>query len=60
MEPQNNERINLQKAINAHEEALHALADVVDHTPDPVYEEMMQAVQRNLEGLRGRAAQAEP
>ncbi len=60
MEPQNNERINLQKAINAHEEALHALADVMDHTPDPVYSEMLGNVQRNLDGLKARAAQAEP
>ncbi|HEX8361921.1 MAG TPA: hypothetical protein VF613_17510 [Longimicrobium sp.] len=60
MEPQNNERINLQKAINAHEEVLHALADVIDHTPDPIYTEMLQNIERNLVGLRARAAQAAP
>lgn len=60
MEPQNNERINLQKAINAHVEAEAALADVMDHTPDPLYTEMLQNVRRNLEGLRARAAQANP
>jgi hypothetical protein len=60
MEPQNNERINLQKAINVHVEAEAALADVINHTPDPLYTEMLQNVRRNLEGLRTRAAQAEP
>jgi len=60
MEPQENQRINLQKAINAHLEAQAALVDVIDHTPDPVYTEMLQNVERNLEGLRAMAARAEP
>lgn len=59
MEPQNNQRINLQKAINAHEEAKAALIDVIGHTPDPIYTEMLQNVQRNIDALKGRAAQTE-
>jgi hypothetical protein len=56
MEPQENQRINLQKAINAHVEAQSALVDVIDHTPDPAYTEMLRNVERNLEGLRAMAA----
>ena len=60
MEPQENQRINLQKAINAHVEAQAALVDVIDHTPDPAYAEMLRSVERNLEGLRAIAARTGP
>ena len=60
MEPQENQKVNLQKAINAHEEARAALADVIDHTPDPIYTEMLAAVVRNLETLRNQAAMTLP
>ena len=60
MEPQNNQKVNLQKAINAHEDAQAALADVIAHTPDPVYTEMLNSIIRNLETLRGQAAMTPP
>lgn len=60
MEPQNNHKVNLQKAINSHEEARAALADVIDHTPDPVYVEMLRNVERNLDALRAHAATTPP
>lgn len=56
MEPQSNQKVNLQKAINSHEEARAALADVIDHTPNPIYMEMLKNVERNLEALRAHAA----
>ena len=60
MEPQENHKVNLQKAINSHEEAKAALIDVIGHTPEPVYHEMLDNVQRNLDALRAAAARAEP
>ncbi len=60
MEPQDNQRINLQKAINAHVEAQSALIDVIDHTPDPLYSELLQNLERNLEALRAAATRTEP
>jgi hypothetical protein len=60
MEPQDNHRINLQKAINAHEEARAALGDVIDHTPDPIFGDMLRNVEQNLAALRAAAARTEP
>lgn len=60
MEPQENHKVNLQKAINSHEEAKAALIDVIGHTPEPVYHEMLDNVQRNLDALRAAAARTEP
>ena len=60
MEPQDNHKVNLQKAINAHEEARAALADVIAHSPEPVFSEMLVNVERNIDALRNRAAQTAP
>jgi hypothetical protein len=60
MEPQESQRVNLQKAINSHEEAKAALIDVIGHTPEPIYEQMLESVQRNLDALRAAAARTEP
>lgn len=59
MEPQENHKVNLQKAINSHEEAKAALIDVIGHTPEPVFHEMLDNVQRNLDALRAAAARTE-
>jgi hypothetical protein len=60
MEPQDNLKVNLQKAINTHEDAMAAVADVLDHSPDPVYAEMLETLKRNVERLRAQAAQTPP
>ena len=60
MEPQENHKVNLQKAINAHEEARAALADVLDLTPDPAFTEMLRNIERNLDALRSHASRASP
>jgi hypothetical protein len=60
MEPQDNLKVNLQKAINTHEDAMAAVADVLAHSPDPVYSEMLESLKRNVEMLRAQAAQTPP
>jgi uncharacterized protein (DUF433 family) len=60
MEPQDNLKVNLQKAINTHEDAMAAVADVLDHSPDPVYSEMLETLKRNVEMLRAQAARTPP
>jgi uncharacterized protein (DUF433 family) len=60
MEPQDNLKVNLQKAINTHEDAMAAVADVLDHSPDPVYAEMLETLKRNVEMLRAQAARTPP
>lgn len=58
MEPQENLKITLQKAISAHEQAEAALADVLNLSSDRRFAEMLERVQANLEGLRAAAATA--
>lgn len=60
MEPQDNLKVNLQKAINTHEDAMSAVADVLDHSQDPVYEEMLRTLERNVEMLRAAAGRTPP
>ena len=52
MEPQDNKKIALQKAISAHEQAAAALADLVD---DARYAGLIARVQANLAELRGES-----
>ena len=52
MEPQDNKKISLQKAISAHEQAEAALADLVD---DARYATLIARVQANLAELRGES-----
>jgi hypothetical protein len=53
MEPQDNKKISLQKAISAHEQAEAALADLVD---DARYATLIARVQANLAELRGESS----
>ena len=53
MEPQDNKKISLQKAISAHEQAEAALADLVD---DARYATLIAGVQANLAELRGESS----
>jgi hypothetical protein len=52
MEPQDNKKIALQKAVSAHEQAAAALADLAD---DARYAAMIARVQANLAELRGES-----
>jgi hypothetical protein len=52
MEPQDNKKIALQKAISAHEQAEAALADLVD---DARYAGLIARVHANLAELRGES-----
>ena len=52
MEPQDNKKIALQKAISAHEQAAAALADLSD---DARYSRMIARVQANVAELRGES-----
>jgi len=52
MEPQDNKKLALQKAVNAHEQAAAALADLAD---DAKYAAMIARIQANLAELRGES-----
>ncbi|HVG45342.1 MAG TPA: hypothetical protein VM890_11445 [Longimicrobium sp.] len=53
MEPQDNKKITLQKAISAHEQAAASLADLVD---DARYAGLIARVEANLAELRGESS----
>ena len=55
MEPQENKQLALRKAINAHEQAEAALGDLMKEGPDPRYEQMVERIRQNLDGLRTTA-----
>lgn len=56
MEPHENKKIDLQKAINAHEQAEAAVADLINISSDPRFPRMLERVQANLQELRAEAA----
>ncbi|HEX2209479.1 MAG TPA: hypothetical protein VHG93_17505 [Longimicrobium sp.] len=56
MEPQDNKKLALGKAVNAHEQAEAALNDLMMDGPDPHYEAMAERIRQNLEELRADAA----
>lgn len=60
MEPQDNKKLALGKAVNAHEQAEAALADLTKDVPDPRYEQMIARIQQNLQELRADAATSPP
>lgn len=51
MEPQDNKKIALQKAVSAHEQAEAAIADL----GDPRYDALLERVRANLAALRGES-----
>jgi hypothetical protein len=57
MEPHENWKINLQKAISAHEEAEAAMADLIVNTPAAGFEAMLERIRSNLAELRLKSAQ---
>ena len=60
MEPQDNKKLALGKAVSAHEQAEAALNDLMADGPDPHFEAMSQRIQQNLEELRADAAASDP
>ena len=60
MEPQDNKKLALGKAVNAHEQAEAALSDLMKDGPDPRYDAMVQRIHQNLEELRAAAATSAP
>ena len=60
MEPQDNKKLALGKAVSAHEQAEAALNDLMNDAPDPIYTAMMERIQRNIEELRAQAATSSP
>lgn len=60
MEPQDNKKLALGKAVNAHEQAEAALNDLMKDGADPRYEAMAERIRQNLEELRADAATSSP
>jgi hypothetical protein len=60
MEPQDNKKLALGKAVSAHEQAEAALNDLMKDGGDPRYAAMVQRIQQNIEELRGEAAVSSP
>lgn len=60
MEPQDNKRLVVTKAISAHEEAEAALSDLMRKFPDPACAAMVERVQQNLRELRMAASVVNP
>jgi hypothetical protein len=60
MEPQDNKKIALQKAISTHEQAEAALADLMQDENDPRYAEMLNRVRATLAELRTVSGETSP
>jgi hypothetical protein len=60
MEPQDNKKLALGKAVSAHEQAEAALNDLMKDGADPRYTAMVQRIQQNIEELRAEAAVSSP
>lgn len=60
MEPQDNKKLALGKALSAHEQAEAALNDLMKDGPDARYEAMAQRIRQNMEELRADAATSSP
>lgn len=60
MEPQENKKLALGKAVHAHEQAEAALNDLMTDVPDPRYTAMVERIQRNIQELRAAASTSSP
>lgn len=60
MEPQDNKRIALQKAISAHEQAAASLADLSAGEPAATHEALIKRIQQNLADLEAEATGTSP
>ena len=52
MEPHESKKLDLSKAVNAHELAEATLVDLMQAAPDPRYDRMLERVRHNLDELR--------
>jgi hypothetical protein len=55
MEPQDNKKLALQKAIASHEQAEAALADLLKDGDDPTYTALLERIRSNIAELRADA-----
>jgi hypothetical protein len=55
-----NERLSLQKAINAHDQAASALTDLIGELPQERYVTMLARIEENIAALKEQAERAEP
>ncbi|HYH80791.1 MAG TPA: hypothetical protein VEX86_13410 [Longimicrobium sp.] len=60
MEPQDNKSLALQKAINSHEQAEAAIADLQGSGDDPAFAPMLQRIQANIAELRAYSQATSP
>jgi hypothetical protein len=60
MEPQDNKKLALGKAVSAHEQAEAALNDLMKDAPDPTYQAMVERIQQNIQALRAESAVSSP
>jgi hypothetical protein len=60
MEPQDNKKLALGKAVSAHELAEAALNDLMKDGTDPIYATMLERVQQNIQELRAASAVSSP
>lgn len=60
MEPQDNKKLALGKAVSAHELAEAALNDLIKDGSDPRYAAMVERIQLNVQELRALAATSSP
>jgi hypothetical protein len=60
MEPQDNKKLALQKAIASHEQAEAALADLMKDGDDPTYSALLERIRANLADLRVDAQTTSP
>jgi hypothetical protein len=60
MEPQDNKKLALQKAIASHEQAEAAIADLLKDGDDPTYSALLERIRANLADLRADAQTTSP
>jgi hypothetical protein len=60
MEPQDNKRIALQKAISAHEQAGAALSDLTTALSEAKYAVLAERIAQNLADLQAEASTTTP
>jgi hypothetical protein len=60
MEPQDNKKLALQKAISSHEQAEAAIADLLKDGDDPLYAGLLERIRENVAQLRADLAGTGP
>jgi hypothetical protein len=60
MEPQDNKKLALQKAISSHEQAEAAIADLLKDGDDPAYATLLERIRANIAELRADAHTTSP